>query len=135
MSSSSAHFIIPDFIKKVLFFLTFFVVLNIISYVILIKLLNMTKKEYILAVINALPDWEMWRWIKAMVQNDQLDEHTLNMLVILLDRAMDKIMAAIKENKMLEKIRAIQNFDKKKQKQAIEDEKSLQKLDSKIDNL
>ena len=59
MSSSSAHFIIPDFIKKVLFFLTFFVVLNIISYVILIKLLNMTKKEYILAVINALPDWEM----------------------------------------------------------------------------
>jgi hypothetical protein len=25
------------------------------------KLLDMTKKEYILAVIDALPDWEMGR--------------------------------------------------------------------------
>ena len=45
----------------------------------------MTKKEYILAVIDALPDWEMWRWIKAMVQNDQLDERSINMLVIILN--------------------------------------------------
>ncbi len=95
----------------------------------------MTNKEYILAVIDVLPDWEMWRWIKAMVQNNQLDEHTLNMLVIILDKAMDKITAAIKENKMLEKIHAIQNLDKQKEEQAAQDAESLNQLDSMLNSL
>ena len=95
----------------------------------------MTKKEYILAVIDALPDWEMWRWIKAMVENDQLEEHTINMLVIILKKAMDKITATIKENKMIETIQAMENFDKQKQKQATEDAKTLKDLDSKLNNL
>jgi len=95
----------------------------------------MTKKEYILAVIDALPEWEMWRWIKAMVQNDQLDEHTINMLVIILKKAMDKLTATIKENKMVETIQAIDSFDKQKAEQAKEDAKTLKELDSKLNNL
>ena len=95
----------------------------------------MTKKEYILAVIDALPDWEMWRWIKAMVQNNQLDDHTINMLVIVLKRAMDKITDAIKENKMIETIQAMDNLDKQKQEQAREDEETLKDLDSKLNDL
>ena len=95
----------------------------------------MTKKEYILAVIDALPEWEMWRWIKAMVENDQLEEHTINMLVIILKKAMDKITATIKENKMLETIQAMESFDKQKEKQAKQDEKTLKDLDSKLNNL
>lgn len=94
----------------------------------------MTKKEYILAVIDALPNWEMWRWIKAMVENDQLEEHTINMLVIIFKRAMDKITATIKENKMVENIEAIEKFNKQKEKQAKEDEETLQKLGSKLNN-
>ena len=95
----------------------------------------MTKKEYILAVIDALPDWEMWRGIRAMVQNDQLDEHTINMLVIILKRAMDKISATIKENKMMENIQARENFDKQKKKQEKEDAKTLKELDSKLNDI
>ena len=95
----------------------------------------MTKKEYILAVIDALPDWEMWRWIKAMVQNDQLEEHTINMLVIIFKKAMDKITAVIKDNKMIETIQAMENFDKQKQKQAEQDAQSLDKLDSMLNEL
>ena len=95
----------------------------------------MTKKEYILAVIDALPDWEMWRWIKAMVQNDQLDDHTINMLVIIFKRAMDKITATIKENKMVETIQAMENFDKQKQEQAAQDAESLAHLDSMLNDL
>ena len=95
----------------------------------------MTKKEYILAVIDALPDWEMWRWIKAMVQNDQLEEHTINMLVIIFKKAMDKITATIKENKMMETIQAMEDFDKQKQKQAEQDAESLNKLDSMLNDL
>ena len=96
---------------------------------------DMTKKEYILAVIDALPEWEMWRWIKAMVQNDQLEEHTINMLVIIFKKAMDKITATIKENKMVETIQAMENFDKQKQRQAKQDAKILKDLDSKLSNL
>lgn len=95
----------------------------------------MTKKEYILAVIDALPDWEMWRGIKAMVQNDQLDDHTINLLVIILKRATDKINEAIKEHKMIESIRAIESFDKQKKEQAKKDAKSLEELDSKLNDI
>ena len=95
----------------------------------------MTKKEYILAVIDALPEWEMWRWIKAMVQNDQLDEHSIDMLVVILKKAMDKIAKVIKEKKVIETIKAMDNFDKQHERQAKEDEKSLQELDSQINNL
>lgn len=95
----------------------------------------MTKKEYILAVIDALPEWEMWRWIKAMVQNDQLEEHTIDMLVVILKKAMDKLTATIKENKMIETIQAIDSFDKQKEEQAKKDAKSLKELDSKLKNL
>ncbi len=94
----------------------------------------MTKKEYILAVIDALPDWEMWRGIKAMVENDQLEEHTINMLVIIFKKAMDKITSTIKENKMVETIQAVEKFNKQKEKQAKEDEETLQKLGSKLNN-
>lgn len=95
----------------------------------------MTKKEYILAVIDALPNWEMWWWIKAMVQNDQLEEHTINMLVIIFKKAMDKITWVISENKMLETVQAMQNFDKQEQKQAEEDAASLADLDSMLNDL
>ena len=94
----------------------------------------MTKKEYILAVIDTFPDWEMWRWIKAMVQNDQLDDHAINMLVIILKRAMNKIDATIRENKMIETIQAVENFYKQKQEQAKQDAKSLEELDSKLND-
>ncbi len=95
----------------------------------------MTKKEYILAVIDALPEWEMWWGIKAMVQNDQLEEHTIDMLVVILKKAMDKLTATIKENKMIETIQAIDSFDKQKEEQAKKDAKSLKELDSKLKNL
>ena len=70
-----------------------------------------------------------------MVQNDQLEEHTIDMLVVILKKAMDKLTATIKENKMVETIQAMDNFDKQKQKQAKEDEATLQELDSQLNNL
>ena len=70
-----------------------------------------------------------------MVQNDQLDEHTINMLVIILKKAMDKLTVTIKENKMVETIQAMDNFDKQKAEQAKKDAKSLKELDSKLKNL
>ena len=61
----------------------------------------MTKKEYILAVIDALPDWEMWRGIKAMVQNNQLDDETIDKVVIIFKKVMQEITDSIRENKVI----------------------------------
>ena len=95
----------------------------------------MTKKEYILSVLDLFPDWEMWWWIRAMVQNDQLEDHTMNLLIIALKRAMDKLTDVIKENKMIETIQAVESFDKKKKEQAKKDAKTLKDLDSKLKSL
>ena len=95
----------------------------------------MTKKEYILSVLDLFPDWEMWWWIRAMVQNDQLEDHTMNLLVIALKRAMDNLTDVIKENKMIETIQAVESFDKKKKEQAKKDAKTLKDLDSKLKSL
>jgi hypothetical protein len=70
-----------------------------------------------------------------MVQNDQLDERAINMLVIILNNAMDKITTAVKESKLIEKIEARNNLNKQKQKQAAQDAESLNQLDSMLDNL
>ena len=95
----------------------------------------MTKKEYILAVIDALPEWEMWRGIKAMVQNDQLDDQTIDKLVVIFKKVMQEITDSIRENKVIENLQAMQNFDKQKQIPAEQDAKSLEELDSKLNDL
>jgi len=95
----------------------------------------MTKKEYILSVLDLFPDREMWWWIRAMVQNDQLEDHTMNLLIIALKRAMDNLTDVIKENKMMETIQAVESFDKKKKEQAKKDAKTLKDLDSKLKSL
>lgn len=95
----------------------------------------MTKKEYILAVIDALPDWEMWRWIKAMVQNNELNDETIDKLVIIFKKVMKEITDSIKENKVIENLQAMQNFDKQKEEQAKKDAESLEELDSKLNDI
>jgi len=95
----------------------------------------MTKKEYILAVIDALPDWEMWRGIKAMVQNNQLDDETIDKLVIVLKRVMAKMAAAIRETNAIETLKSMEKFNKQKVEQEKKDKKTLQELDSKLKNL
>ena len=94
----------------------------------------MTKKEYILAVIDALPDWEMWWWIKAMVQNNQLEDATIDKLVVIFKKVMQEITDSIRENKVIENLQAMQSLDQQKQKQAEQDAKSLEELDSKLND-
>lgn len=95
----------------------------------------MTKKEYILAVIDAMPDWKMGWWIKTMVQNDQLEEPTLDKLVIIFKKAMDNLDEVIKKNKMIESIKAMESLEKDKEEQAKEDEQNLAQLDDLLNNI
>ncbi len=70
-----------------------------------------------------------------MVQNNQLDDHAMNMLVIIFKKAMDKITKVIEENKMVETVEFTEKFNEQKQKQAEEDAASLQQLDSLLNDL
>jgi len=90
----------------------------------------MTKQEYILAVIDAMPNWEMGRGIKAMVENNQLEDGTIDVLVIIFKRAVDKITDVIKKHKILESIQAIENFNTQKEAQDQKDKADLEQLDS-----
>lgn len=94
----------------------------------------MTKQEYILAVIDAMPDREMGRGLKAMVENNQIEDRTIDMLVIIFKKAVDRITDVIKKNKILEAIHAIEEFNVQKEVQAKQDEEDLAKLDSMLDD-
>jgi len=95
----------------------------------------MTKKEYIIAVIDALPKREMWRGIKAMVQNDQLEDETIDKLVIIFKKVMQEITDSLRENKVKENLQAVQNLNKQKREQAEQDARSLEELDSKLNDI
>ena len=94
----------------------------------------MTKKEYILAVIDALPKWEMGRGIKAMVINNELGDETIDKLVVIFEKIMKEITDYIKENKVIENLQAVQNLNQQKKEQAEQDTKSLEELDSKLND-
>lgn len=94
----------------------------------------MTKQEYILAVIDTMPDREMGRGIKAMMENNQIEDKTIDMLVIIFKKAVDRLTDVIKKNKILEAIHAIEEFNTQKEVQAKQDEADLAKLDSMLDD-
>ena len=64
----------------------------------------MTKKEYLIAVADALPQWEMGQKIKERVLNDSLDKQTIDKLVTIYEKVMTEIVSEIKKQKMIEKL-------------------------------
>ena len=70
-----------------------------------------------------------------MVQNNQLEDKTIDKLVIIFKKVMKEITDYIKENKVMESLQARQNLDQQKQKQAEQDAESLAHLDSILNNL
>jgi hypothetical protein len=86
----------------------------------------MTKQDYLLAVINAMPDREMGRGIKAMVENNQLEDHTINLLVIVFKRAVDRLTDVMQKHKVMT---AIAELEAQKEVQKQQDEADLQRLD------
>ena len=89
----------------------------------------MTKQEYLLTVIDAMPDWEMGWGIKAMIENNQLEDPAIDALVVIFKRSIDKITDAIKKNRIMEAIQAIESLNIQKEVQEKQDQSDLEKLD------
>jgi hypothetical protein len=94
----------------------------------------MTKQEYLLAVIDAMPDWEMGRGLKAMIENNQLAENTLDILVVMFDEMIDKITDIIKKHRIIEKINAYKTLKAQKAQQAQQDAQDIERLNGMLDN-
>jgi len=93
----------------------------------------MTKQDYLLAVINAMPDREMGRGIKAMVENNQLENRTIDLLVIIFKKAMSEINDVVKKYRVMEAIQAYERFTAKQEIQDKQDQADLQKLNIMLD--
>lgn len=83
----------------------------------------MTKKEYILAIIDSVPNWEIWRGIKAMINNNQLDDKAINSLVLIFKKAVNDFLDEKKQQENNERL------NKQKQEQAEQDKENLNQLD------
>ncbi|MDR0861089.1 MAG: hypothetical protein LBO09_09315 [Candidatus Peribacteria bacterium] len=73
-----------------------------------------------------MPDREMGRGIKAMVENNQLEDHTINLLVIVFKRAVDRLTDVMQKHKVMT---AIAELEAQKEVQKQQDEADLQRLD------
>ena len=98
------------------------------------KTLRMTKQEYLLAVIDAMPDWEMGRGIKAMIENNQLEEPTIDKLVIIFKKMIDNINDIVKKYRIIKQIKTTKKLNAQKAHQAKQDQVELKKLDAMLDN-
>ncbi|MBR7036989.1 hypothetical protein IKI14_03880 [bacterium] len=70
-----------------------------------------------------------------MVQNNQLDDETIDKVVIIFKKVMQEITDSIRENKVMENLQAMQHLNQQKQEQAEQDAKSLEELDSKLNDI
>ena len=77
----------------------------------------------------------MGRGIKAMVENDQLNDHAINLLVIILKKGVDQLNEVVEKYKMKETIEKVDNFQKKQENQAKQDQEDLHNLDSMLANV
>ena len=89
----------------------------------------MTKQEYLFAVIDAIPDWKMGRGLKTLIANNQLNEETIDKMVIIFKRAMDRISFYIKGQHVLEQLHASEHLAEQENAQAQQDAIDFQKLD------
>jgi hypothetical protein len=94
----------------------------------------MTKQEFIITVLDLMPEREMGWGIRAMVENNQLDDHAINVLVVVLKKAVDKLNDVAVTYKMYETIKTVNEFNTQKAEQKQKDDADLAKLDTMLNN-
>ena len=79
----------------------------------------MTKKEFMLKVIDALPNWKMGWGLKALIQNDQLDPDVFEKLYEVFKNSVNQTHAEIQQKKMQKRMDQV-NAMKQQEQQAEE---------------
>ena len=69
-----------------------------------------------------------------MIENNQLEEPTIDVLVVVFKRAVNKIANVIKKHHLIEAIEAIEKLSTQKKVQHQQDQATLEKLDSMLND-
>ncbi len=77
---------------------------------------NMTKKEFMLKVIDALPNWKMGWWLKALIQNDQLDPDVFEKLYQVFKDSVNQTYSSVQQQQMQKRMDQVNAMKQQEQK-------------------
>ncbi len=90
----------------------------------------MTKKEFMLKVIDALPNWKMGWGLKALIQNNQLDPDVFEKLYEVFKNSVNQTHAEIQQQQMQKRMDQVNAM--KQQEQQSEESVNLDAMMSSI---
>jgi hypothetical protein len=94
---------------------------------------NMTKKEYILKVLDALLGyWPLARGLKILVDGNVLDDKTMDSLIDIFAKTIDEIQDGEAKEKIKKSKNILEKIQKIEREQHLRDQKSLDELDELI---
>lgn len=92
----------------------------------------MTKKEFMLQIINFLPDWKMGRGLKALIENDQLSHDVFEKLYEIFRKDIHETYTEAQKAEFKKKLQKIEAM---KQQEAKQNEEDLVNLDEMLNAL
>lgn len=106
--------------------------LNILRYELLFSQKRMTKKEFMLQIINFLPNWKMGRGLKALIENNQLSPEVFDKLYEIFRQNIHEVYNEKQKLNFKEKLQKIEAM---KQQEARQSEEELIDLDEMLSTL
>ena len=85
----------------------------------------MTKKEFMLKVIDSLPDWKMGWGLKALIQNDQLNPDAFEKLYEVFKNSVNQTYNEVQKQKMQQRITQVSAMKKQESQQKDEESADL----------
>lgn len=85
----------------------------------------MTKKEFMLKVIDSLPDWKMGWWLKALIQNDQLSPDAFEKLYEVFKNSVHQTYNDVQKQQMQQRMNQVNAMKQQESQQQEEDSADL----------
>lgn len=92
----------------------------------------MTKKEFMLKVIDSLPDWKMGWGLKALIQNDQLSPDAFEKLYEVFKNSVHQTYNDVQKQQMQQRMNQVNAM---KQQESQQQEENSANLDAMFSTL
>jgi thymidylate kinase len=85
----------------------------------------MTKKEFMLKVIDSLPDWKMGWGLKALIQNDQLSSDAFEKLYEVFKNSVHQTYNDVQKQQMQQRMNQVNAMKQQESQQQEENSANL----------
>jgi hypothetical protein len=85
----------------------------------------MTKKDFMLKVIDSLPDWKLGWGLKALIQNDQLDSDAFEKLYQVFKNSVNKTYSEIQQKRAQQRMDQVNEMKQQESQQQQEESADL----------